>query len=441
MAMQVNYEKPQIMHIDLNSCFATIEQQANPLIRNKPVAVAAYDSPGGMVIAASYDAKAMGIKLGVNVRQARQIYPKVIILMPDPDKYFDAHARFKKVLLKYTSDVTPKSVDEFVVDFSGSPALRAGQTMRQIGLQIKQDIKASLGEYVTVNVGIGPNLFLAKLAAGLNKPDGLDVVDGNNLRQVYGGLKLTDLPGISSRYKIRLNLAGIYTPLQFLDASLPLIKKQVFKSIVGYYWYMRLRGHEIDAYESKRASFGNQYALGQKTADKQEILKLLMKLCEKTGRRLRANGYTAGGVHLWLTLQNRSYWARSKKTKAIIYSTQDIYGQAQKLLDQALVDLNSVVKLGPQLDHDYMATTTVKDGVPSEFPFKVTNISVTVFNLSPAQPVQAGLFDDTRLDSRSLAIAADEVNDKFGEFTLTPAVMANMQDVILKRVAFGGIGG
>ena len=405
--MQINYNKPTIMHIDLNSCFAILEQQANPLIRNKPVAITAYDSPGGAIIASSYEAKALGIKLGINVREARLLCKDVIIMMPDPDKYFDAHRRFKKVLLKYTNEVVAKSVDEFVVDFSGSHAVRRGKSLSQIGFDIKQDIKEALGEYVTVNVGIGTNRFLAKLGAGLNKPDGLDVIDGNNLREVYSKLNLTDLPGINVRYEARLNVWGIHTPLQFLDAHLPLLKKQVFKSIVGYYWYLRLRGHEIDAFASKRGSFGNQYALGQKTADKQELSRLLMKLCEKTGRRLRAKDFTAGGIHLWLNFENRQYWAKGKKTKSIIYSTQDIYLQAQKLLNSAII------------------------------PCKVTNIGVTVFNLSPARPEQLGLFDDSRLDSRSLARTADEINDRFGEFTLVPAVMANMQDVILKRVAFG----
>src|SRR5476651_2474201 len=104
----LNKARPLIMHIDLNSCFAIIEQQANPLIRHKPVAVAAYDSPRGMVIASSYEAKALGIKLGVNVAEAREIYKGIHVMMPDPEKYFDAHRRFKKVLLKYTNLVTAK---------------------------------------------------------------------------------------------------------------------------------------------------------------------------------------------------------------------------------------------------------------------------------------------------------------------------------------------
>jgi DNA polymerase-4 len=409
MDLPINYNQPLIMHIDLNSCFAIIEQQANPLIRHKPVAIAAYDTPRGAVIASSYEAKSLGIKLGINVREARLLCKDVIVMMPDPDKYFDAHRRFKKVLYNYTDSITPKSVDEFVVDFRGSMAVTRGKTLESIGYDIKADIKKAIGEYVTVNIGIGTNRFLAKLAAGLHKPDGLDKITSENLRDVYATLNLIDLPGINTRFEARLNCVGIYTPLQFLDAPLELLKKRVFKSVVGLYWYIRLRGHEVDAINFARKSFGQQYALGEKTTDKQELSRLLMKLCEKSGRRLRGAGFTGGGVYLWLNFENRSYWAQAKKLKSTIYSTQDIFIAAQRLLNQA------------------------------DIPALVTNIGVTVYDLQPAEPEQLGLFDDTRLDTRSLAKAADMVNDRYGEFTLVPALMANMQDVILKRVAFGSV--
>ena len=133
MELPLNYNDPKIMHIDLNSCFAIIEQQANPLIRHKPVAIAAYDTPKGAIIASSYEAKALGIKLGVNVREARLLHRDVIVMMPDPDKYFDAHRRFKKVLMNYTDKVTPKSIDEFIVDFTGSLAVQRGKSLPEIG--------------------------------------------------------------------------------------------------------------------------------------------------------------------------------------------------------------------------------------------------------------------------------------------------------------------
>lgn len=408
MDLQLNDTTPMVMHVDLNSCYAIIEQQANRLLRGKPVGIAAYTSPRGFILASSYEAKRLGIKI-MRVEEAREITKDIVILAPDPEKYFDAHRRFKEVLLRYTSSVTPKSIDEFVVDFTGSPVVRKGRSLVDIGHSIKQDIKKSLGEYVTVNIGIAPNRFLAKLAAGLDKPDGLDVIQATDIMQIYGQLDLIDLPGINRRYKARLNLAHIFTPLDFLAAPIHQLKHEVFHSIVGYYWYLRLRGYEVDAATFATRSFGNDYAVGEKTADPDKIARLLMKLAEKTGRRLRRHDCQARGIYLGILFENRTQWSRSHRVATLMYSTQDIYYNLMRLFQQV------------------------------DIPARVTHLNIAVFDVVPATPQQLGLFDGTRLDTHSLARAADAINDRYGEFTLTPAAMANMQNTIVKRVPFGSV--
>ncbi len=400
MNLPLNKAAPQVMHIDLNSCFAMLEQQANPLIRHKPVAVAAYLVPTAIILAASYETKALGIKLGTHVGDAKRICSEIVVLMPDPPKYREAHQRFNSL-------VQPRSIDEFVLDFAGSPALRSGMSMPEIGYQIKEDIKKSLGNYVTVNVGIAPNRFLAKLAAGLHKPDGLDVITHENLTEILASLKLTDLPGINTRYRARLLAAGITNPLEFYEAGADYLRSSVFKSIVGYYWYQRLRGWEVDAAQWGRKSIGHQYAIENKTADRQALSQILMKLCEKTGRRLRGLGLTAAGVNLAMRFVGHSYWHQSVKQKYRLYATQDIYGAALKLL-------NSV-----------------------HFPDKVSLISVTIYDLRPLDPEQLGLFDSDQLAKQALARAADEANDRYGEFSVIPAIMADMDKTILDHIAFG----
>ncbi len=406
MEMPINTKSPTFMHVDLNSCFAIVEQQANALIRHKPVAIAAYDTPGGMIIASSYEAKALGIKLGVNVSQARQIFPGTIILMPDPDKYFDVHKRFKEILLSYTDKIYTKSVDEFLIDFKGSLALRNKITLEEIGQDIKNKVKQMIGEYVTINVGIATNPFNAKLAAGLHKPDGMDRIDASNLRAIYQGLELLDLPGINYRYQARLNLAGIYTPIDFLNASLLLLRKEVFRSIVGYYWYLRLRGYPIDLVDFSRKSFGAQYALAQKTADINELARLLMKLSEKIGRRMRAQHYSAKGIKLFLRLADHSYFMKSKKLSYNLYSSVDIYKAAFKLLK---LNDNKIVR----------------------------EISVSVYALDNLNYEQENLFQASYYNPIKIAKAMDQINDRYGEYVISSALMANMENVIIKRVAFG----
>lgn len=450
--LYLNKGLPYTMHIDLNSCFAIIEQQANRLLRGRPVGIAAYDTPRGFVIAASYEAKAKSVKLGVNVEQSRSLAPGIVIMTPDPAKYREAHKLFKQVLLQYSPDVVPKSIDEFVLSFDRSPALRqrlsAGMThnesMLDIGKTIKQDIRDSLGEWVTVNIGISTNKFLAKYAAGFGKPDGMTLIDHANLRQMYDNMKLVDLPGINTRFRIRLRAAKIYTPLDFLDADLITLKKQVFKSINGYHWYMRLRGHETDTVEFSRKSIGHQHALSDKTTDLGELERLLIKLSEKTGRRLRKNNFYATGIHLYLgfvsdtpmydgpvsfeNMPNIRSWHHGEKVMHRLYSTADIYEAAKRLLYSA------------------------------EIPNRVRSMSVHVFGLEPWDPQQLSIFDVEDMNKgkdisrenvesstknigarKRMSDAVDAINNRYGEFVITPAVMLDMQGTILDRIAFGQV--
>lgn len=486
-----NKSLPLIMHIDLNSCFTTIEQQANRLLRGKPVGVAAYDTPRGFVLAASYEAKRMGIKLGVNVQEAKQMCPGIIILTPDPSKYREAHKRFKDVLLAYSPDVTPKSIDEFVVDYSGSQQLKNRreklskilykkpftnlshtqkrlihtEVMLNLGQDIKNDISTYLGEAVTVNIGISTNRFLAKYAAGFDKPNGMTLIDHSNMFDYYrckspktcpaplknkqsdqcvhcGGIDLVDLPGINVRYKRRLQMYGIITPVDFFNANQITLKKIVFQSIVGYYWYLRLKGHEIDKFESTRTQVGHQYALPKKTSDREELARLLMKLCEKVGRRLRKLEATAGGIHLYLSFLNyqeigqkdngfiggepqtsKNAWHKGQKVGEKLYSTPSIYRAAKRLLQEA------------------------------EIYGDVRGMAITTFNLEPADPEQLSIFDTIEPGDKShesrviesfgrerrLSDALDTVNNRYGEFVVTPATMMDMQGEILDRIAFGAV--
>lgn len=463
--LPINKDLPYIMHIDLNSCFATIEQQANRLLRNKPVGVSAYNTPHGFVIAASYDAKRKGVKLGVNNAQAKMLCPDITILTPDPSKYREAHRLFKAVLLEYSPNVVPKSIDEFILDLEHSPALKRAklkilnqeshiseegckihnQAMLQIATEIKLKIAESLGEYVTVNIGISTNRFLAKYAAGFDKPDGMTLIDHSNLIEKFTNMNLIDLPGINVRYRARLRIAGIFTPLDFLHADLNKLEKQVFHSINGYHWYRRLRGYEADAVDFSRKSIGHQYALPDKTTDLEKLERLLMKLCEKTGRRLRKSNYYATGIHLYLgfvsdypaydgpssfeNMHNIRSWHHGEKVYHRLYSTQDIYLEAKRLLHSA------------------------------EIPSKVKIMSVHVFGLEPWDPEQLNLFqiEESKLEGQKSKVkttefglrsvdaqkrvsdAVDEVNNRYGEFVITPGLIIEMQGEILDRIAFGQV--
>lgn len=402
-----NRRPSSIMHIDLNSCFASIEQQANPLLRGKPLAVAAYDTPNGCILAASIEAKRLGIKVGLRVREGRLLCPDLIVRSPDSDKYRAVHLALKNLLSNYTSKLIPKSIDEFVLDFSGTPAFQRG--MFVVGREIKDRIKKEIGDYLTVSIGLGPNRFLAKTASNLHKPDGLDEINEKNYLGIYQRLSLTDLNGISRQNAIRLNTVGIYTVPDFFNADLPLLRS-AFRSILGYYWFLRLRGWEIDDVDWDTKSFSHSYSLPKFLTTPEELAPILGKLVEKVGFRMRHSGFQAKGVHLALLYRDHQYFHEGKGLDQPVFDSRDIYRAAFRLLRH------------------------------SPYKLPVRNIAVSCFGLSNRSVLQLDLFHDN-LKKDSLVTAIDAINDRWGNFVITPAIMANTGDFVHDRIGFGQIRG
>ena len=407
MEIPINKAPPTVMHIDLNSCFATIEQQAHPGLRGKPLVIAAYPTPGGCILAPSIEAKKLGIKTGMRVREAQVIYPKIIVRDPDPVLVRDVHKKFRKICEDYSPYIVPKSIDEVVMNFAGVPAFKKG--LKNIGMEIKKRFRSEIGEWISCNVGISTNRFLAKLAASLHKPDGLDIIDYQNLRSIYSSIKLTDLNGINIRFEARLNSAGISNPLEFFLAKESVLRKQIFKSIVGHYWYLRLRGYEVDDFESYRKSFGQDYALAKKTNDINELKKIIMKLCEKMGRRLRASGNCAYGIHLGLVYSDWSFWHHGHKFKCPAFTTSELFSKIMIIFNR-----QTVRKI-------------------------VSKVAISCFELKPLSDITLSLFENDVEKRRKVSIAVDKINDRYGEYVIAPAIIIDMKNTILDRIAFGKI--
>lgn len=404
-ALPFNPKPSTVMHIDLNSCFASIEQLADPFLRGKPVAVAAYDSPRGCIIAPSVEAKRLGISVGMQVQQGRQLCRNLIVLQPDPDKYRAVHRSLRKLLSDYTDQLSPKSIDEFVLNLEGFPALKQG--MPHVAREIKTRIKKEVGESLTVSIGIAPNRYLAKVAAGLRKPDGLDVIDAANYRDVYSRLQLMDLPYIKQRNSVRLNTHRIYTVMDFFNADVKTLRS-AFQAITGYWWYLRLRGWEIDDVEFGRHSYGNSFALPKPLSTPEELAPILNKLTEKTGQRMRAGGYQCGGVHVSLAYTDGGHWHKGMKIKRAVFDSREIYAAAFRLLCAA----------------------------PYRKPVAI--LAESVFDLQKAAAQQLGLFEDIEQKQR-LTDALDQINSRWGNFVITPARMLGTDSLAPDRISFGGV--
>jgi len=410
-----NTSSPRIMHIDLNSCFATAEQQAHPHLRGRPVSIAAYNSPRGFILSNSIEARRAGIKMLMRVSDAKQIYPSLIVRTPDTALIRDIHLRFRKIFESYSDKVIPKSIDEAIIDFTHVDTEHLfGKDIITIAKEIKKRMHEEIGEWICCSIGISTNRFLAKTGASLTKPDGLEVITHENVRGVFARLSLIDIYGINVGYEARLNRYGIYNGLQFFDAPLHVLRKQVFKSIYGYYWYRWFRGWEEGTLDAEvRRTYGQQYAIGKATADEEELSRILMKLCEKMGRRLRKACLTARGIHVSCNYRDGGYWHTGRKTSEDLYTTRELYDAAMKVFRER-------------------ARGKI-----------VTKISVHCFNLSSGAREEVRLFemredlDKKRL--RRVSDALDILNDKYGEFTVSPALMMDMESTVVDRIAFGAV--
>jgi len=407
MHLPVNSEEPQIMHIDLNSCFATVEQQARPLLRGQPLGITNRISPHCCVIAASYEAKTRGVKVGMRLDEARQLIPELIMIETDPPKYHWVYQNLMRIMLSYSPAVTMKSVDEGVIDFHGTRSNINQRSLSDIGHEIKKRLKDDLGCWMRCNIGIAPNRFLAKLAASLRKPDGLDIIDHTNLRQTLSGLKLTDLNGIAERNQARLNAQGIMTPLQFLDAPSNLLRRQVFRSICGEDWYQRLRGHEIDDYDSGVTRMvGRQFVLDDMQPTDQVVRSRLAYLCETTGVKLRYRGLCAQGIMVHVKYASGDAWYERKMFKTTFFSNAEVYRRATLLFNKR-----------------------PRDAYERE-------IGVTCYNLSPSNISQISLLEEVNREVW-LTQAVDTINERYGEFTITSLNSAISKDIVTQKVPFG----
>ncbi len=402
---EFNQERPLIMHIDLNSCFATVEQQARPMLRGKPVAIVNRRTEHTAIITASYEAKAMGVKVGMKLKEARMLCPDIIALESDPSKYKYVYHKLLDIMNEYSAHVTMKSIDEGIIDFHNTSADISGRDLVEVGLEIKQRLKDEIGVWMRCNIGISTNRFLAKTAAGLHKPDGLDVLTSQNTKQVLGELKLLDLTGIASRNQKRLNSVGIFTPLQFLDADKTTLHKIVFKSVVGEWWYKRLRGWEVDDVATQLGRVGRQYVLERFDLTYSEIAQRLHHLCESVGSRMRSQNLAARGVYVYARTFEHGYWHSSVLTPLPFYSDQSIYMQAQQLLAKA--------------------------------PDGIREIGVHCYELGPIEDDQISLFADQMTRERHIVDAIDLVNKRYGERTLHSAGTLGTGIYVSQKIPFG----
>jgi DNA polymerase-4 len=401
---EFNTSRPLIMHIDLNSCFATVEQQARPMLRGRPVAIVNRRTEHTGIVTASYEAKALGVKMGMKFRDAKRLVPDLIGLESDPGKYRYVYHRLLDIMREYSAHVTMKSIDEGVIDFSQTTSEIANRDLLEIAFEIKQRLKSEIGIWMRCNIGISTNRFLAKTAASLNKPDGLDVITHSNIRHVFSSLKLVDLTGIASQNQKKLNAVGISTPLELLDASEDVLEKVVFKSIVGRQWHQRLRGWEVDDLDSEVQRVGRQYVLERFDLRQEEILQRLHHLAESVGSRMRRQNRSARGVYVYAKSES-GYWHSSRVTQLPFFSDKTIFLLASDLFRLA--------------------------------PSGIREIGMHCYKLQPIEDTKVSLFQDEIMRERAIVSAVDGINATYGDRTIHSANTLGTGMYINQKIPFG----
>jgi DNA polymerase-4 len=283
------------LYLDFDSFFASAEQHLRPDLRGRPVAVVPIMTPHTACIAASREAKARGVKTHTPVREARRLCPELILVEGRPDQYIQLH----KQILETIGGILPvravRSIDEVwcaLMDNEQSRAL-------EIAHSIKAALAACFSPALTCSIGLAPNELLAKIAAEMDKPDGLVVLHPRDLPGRLLDLELTDIPGIASGNAARLARAGIQD-VAGLWAMAPKELRALWGSVEGERFWAFLHGYAVERPPTERCMFGHSRVLAREWRNPDKARDCARLLLGKAARRMRREGFHARSLYLSL---------------------------------------------------------------------------------------------------------------------------------------------
>lgn len=390
-----------ILHVDMNSYFASVEQQANPFLRGKPVGVCATLSPYGCIVASSCEAKAKGIKTGCRVRDALFLDPNVVLVGYDSNKYRTTTSRIFAILQEYSHRIEAYSIDEAFLDLTGYVA--TFEDAAAIGRTIQARIRDEVGAWLGCSVGIAPTRWLAKFTSDTIEKGSVRILRREELPAYYDQHKLTDAWGINYRMERRLQRLGLFTLNEVRTADLGRLTHALGR--YGYLLWADLNGVPTDGVHEGRLpkSIGHSHVL-MSSKERNLGRRVLMKLCEKTGRRLREKRLQAWGMSVWWSFLDEGSFHESWRLPRPAFDTADIFRPAAKL---------------------FADTAQGRE---------VLSIAVTTFDLCP-RVHQLSFFDDP-VAHDAVVLAADAVNDRWGEYVVFRGSMWGTDRHAPDRVGF-----
>jgi nucleotidyltransferase/DNA polymerase involved in DNA repair len=376
-----------IIHLDMDAFYASVEQLDHPAYRGKPVVVGADPRGGrgrGVVAACSYEARPFGIRSAMPISRAYGLCPRAIYVRPRFDRYAEMSERIFAVLREYTNLVEPLSIDEAFLDVTGSRRLFG--PAEEIGQTLKARIRSEVG--LVASIGIAPNKFLAKVASDLGKPDGFVVVVPGKEREFLDPLPISRLWGVGPKTETHLKRLGLETighvarmPVEALEASLGNGGRDLWELANG-------RDDRPVVPEEEAKSIGAETTFEADTDDLEEIRRTLLELSDRVGRRLRHEGYLAGGV----TLKFRNHLFRTTTRATLLARPTDV---GDDLFREAWSLLKRVSWTGKRV--------------------RLLGVTATRLIHATDSPVgQMALFESGPDSRRQLARTVDAIRDRFG---------------------------
>lgn len=378
-----------ILHADLDAFYASVEQRDDPSLRGRPVIVGT-----GVVLAASYEAKAYGVRTAMGGQQARRLCPSAVVVAPRMSAYSRASAAVFEVFRDTSPVVEPLSVDEAFLDVSGLRRI-SGEPV-QIAARLRHDVRDRVG--LPITVGVARTKFLAKVASQLAKPDGLLLVPPEGELEFLHPLPVRRLWGVGAKTAEKLQAHGVHTVAQVAELSESMLASMV-GAAMGRQLFALSRNIDRRKVQTTRhrRSVGAQRALGRTRLTPAELDAVVVGLVDRITRRMRAAQRTGRTVVLRLRFDDFTRVTRSHTMPRATSSTETILAAARELVGAAwpLIAAQGITLIG----------------------FAVSNI-----DRDGAQQLELPL-DGQTLDAVDLDAAVDQVRRRYGNAALTRGVL------------------
>jgi len=384
-----------ILHVDMNAFYCSVHEAEEPeLYRGKPTAVAgSVELRKGVIVTCSYAARALGIRTGMNVRQALRLYPDLIIIQPDFHLYRKYSNAFMNIAYAYTPLLEATSIDECYLDITGS---------KQFGtpLDIAKEIQDRIREELSLpcSVGIAPNKLLAKMASDMKKPSGLSVLRIRDVPNVLWGKPCAELFGIGRKTADKLRKLNILTIGDLAKADEHLLTSAF--GVTGAWMKRAASGIDhspVVAEREQSKSIGHTTTLPQDVTSSDEAKRVLLNLSDQVARRLRRQGLMASGIQITLRTPDMKTITRSKQLSVPTENTEDIYREACVLYDRHW---------------------------KQERPLRLLGVTLQQLARKEDAAIQLDLFDyEKQPKKESLTRVMDELRNKFGESAVLTAGM------------------